>query len=289
MTRNASPGVWPAGYRSGPDDPRESPVRFGLVELDLLATYARAPIPFPLRVPSFGRFPGERDVLFAIAGATMRHRALADEDGPTGLGDQLATALAGRSGTVDLVLTGTGDPGGVVAIIHGDHALLCRQTLSDAATELVEVRRVHVDGLADAVVGQLPPLPGAKTMPVRVPTAAARGIFQSSARSHGGPGNRLFQVAARYGCSVEDLDALVQAGNAVTGGGQLGATVVSEHGRDVRAGAELSWVDGPAGRLRIAVEPGGGHGWVSVNPLHPKELRAAVADLAALAGRRRRH
>jgi hypothetical protein len=37
---------------------------FGLVELDLLATYTGATIPFPLEIPSFGRIPDERDELF---------------------------------------------------------------------------------------------------------------------------------------------------------------------------------------------------------------------------------
>jgi hypothetical protein len=268
-------------------DRGEPVVRFGLVELDLLATYAGASIPYPLRVPSFGGIPGERDVLFAVAGATMRQRALADEDGPIGIGDDLAAGLAARNGTVQLVLSAAGDPVGIAAIVEHDQALLCRQTLSDAATELVEVRPVELDGLADALVDLIPPLRGARTIPVRIPTAAARLLLRSH-RDNGGPSNRLYQIADRYRCSVDDLDLLVQAAKAVTGGGRLGAALAAEHGKDVPTGTELSWMDSPAGRSRITVEPGEDHGWLSVNPLHPNDLRAAAIDLVALVRRHRR-
>lgn len=256
--------------------------QFGLVELDLLAAYAGASIPFPLRVPTFGQYPGERDVLFGIAGATLRERELADEDGPTGLGDDLAAALAGRRGTIDLVLHGAGDPGGFVAIIEHGQALLCRQTLGAATAELVEVRSVPLDDLANTIAGLIPPLPGAKLMPTRLPTAAALVILRNNV------GNRLFQIADRYGCSIDDLDAIVHAGNAATGTGQLGATVVSEHGKDVRAGAELSWVDGPGGRLRVTIEPGEDRGWVNINPLHPSDLRTAIVNMVAQVRQHRR-
>ncbi len=255
---------------------RAAGVRFGLVELDLLATYAKASIPFPLKVPSFGRIPGERDVLFATAGATLRHRGLADEDGPVGLGRDLVDALASRTGTIDLMLSGSGAPVGVVAIVHRNRVLLCRQTLSDAPTELVEVRRVSSDGLVDALVEAIPRLAGAKTMPVRIPTEALRAVHHE--RAHG---SQLYGIASRYGCSVDELAALISAEESVIGSGQLGATVPSKRGKDVRVGSELSWLDGPAGRLRIS----GQNDWMSVNPLHPNDLRTAIQNLVALVRR----
>src|SRR2546429_471587 len=104
-----------------------APAELGLVELDLLATHAGATIPFPLRVPSFGRLPGERAELFAAAGETLSLRELADEDGPTGLAAELAAALARRRGTVDLVA----NDARAVAILYGTQALLCRQRPGD--------------------------------------------------------------------------------------------------------------------------------------------------------------
>ncbi|MFL6145089.1 MAG: ESX secretion-associated protein EspG [Labedaea sp.] len=279
MTRNI-----PVEHRAERGGPA---VHFGLIELDLLATYAGASIPYPLRVPSFGGIPGERDVLFTVAAATMRHRALADEDGPIGIGDDLAAGLAARNGTVHLVLSAAGEPVGIAAIIDHDQALLCRQTLSDVATELVEVRPVELDGLADALVDLTPPLHGAKTIPVRIPTAAARLLLRSLG-DNGGPSNRLYQIADRYRCSVDDLDLLLQAAKTVTGGGRLGAALAAEHGKDVPTGSELSWMDSPVGRLRVTVEPDEDHGWLSVNPLHPNDLRAVAMELVALVRRRRR-
>lgn len=259
--------------------------QFSLVELDLLATYAQTKIPYPVQVPSFGKFPGERELLLGIAGDTLRLRGLADEDGPTDLGDDLVTALVDRRGTIDLVLGGTGRPEGFVAIIGGDSAMVLRQTLDGPGTELVDVWQVAVDDLAQTMAGLIGSLTGARIMPLRVPMAAVRALYELRARGNGGLGNELYEITGRYGCSVDDLDALVRAGDAVTGGGQLGATVVSEQRKDVRAGTELSWLDSPGGRLRVAVEQYGGVPWMSVNPLHPRELHAAIADLVTLVRR----
>jgi hypothetical protein len=229
-----------------------------------------------LKVPSFGRIPAERDVLFATAGATLRHRDLADEDGPVGLGRDLVDALAGRTATIDLMLSGSGAPVGVVAIMHRNRVLVCRQTLSDAPTELVDVRRVGSDGLVDALVEAIPRLAGAKTMPVRIPTAALRAVHDEQAHD-----SQLYGIASRYGCSVDDLATLIGVEGSVIGSGQLGATVVSKHGKDVRVGSEVSWLDGPAGLLRISDQSG----WMSVNPLHPNDLRTVIQNLAALVRR----
>lgn len=244
---------------------------FGLVEFDLLATHTGASIPFPLRVPSFGRIPGERQVLFTTAGATLRHRALADENGPTGLAGELAAALARRRGTLDLVLTGSAEPVGVAAVVHRDRVLLCRQTLDDTRTAMVDVRHLPLDGVVDALHDLIPPLPAAKIMPLRVPVAAVRAVHETGAA-------QLHRIASRHGCAVEDLDALVRAGGTVVGGGQLGACAVSDHGPDVRLGTELSWLDSPGGRMRVTTH----HGWLSVNPLRPNDLHTAIAELVTL-------
>jgi EspG family len=262
-------------------------VRFGPVEFDLLATYARAAIPYPLQVPSFGRFPGERDLLFGVAGDTLRQRDLADEDGPVGLGDELVVALSARRGTVDLVLGGPGHPMGFVAIVHRDDAVVCLQILDSSTAEPVQVRHAAAGDLPRVIAGLIPPLPGAKILPVRVPTVAVRELYQLRARSGDRLGNELYQIASAHGCSADDLDTLIEAADAATGGGQLGATTVSEHGRDARTGAELSWLDGPGGRLRIVVETSGGTEWMSVNPLHPRELYAAITEMVTLVRRHR--
>src|ERR1044072_685738 len=80
-------------------------VHFGLVELHLLAAHAGVRFPFPLRIPEFGRIPGEREVLLAAAGVTLRARGLARERGPIGVAAEGGTALREPPGAVGLVLT----------------------------------------------------------------------------------------------------------------------------------------------------------------------------------------
>lgn len=258
--------------------------RLGLVELDLLATHAGASIPYPLRVPSFGRIAGERDELFAMAGETLRLRDLADEDGPVGLAAELVAALTNRRGTVDVVITGSDGPVAVVAIVHGHRALLCRQTPQDAADLLVDVRHVALDDLVEVLVGLVPPLPGTKTMPVCLPTAGLRAAHELVTSGEPNLEHRLYDVIAEHGGRADDLDALLAAADGATGGGQAGATRRSALGMDVRAGAELSWLDTPRGRLRVGAEPTrGGHEWLSANPLRPHDLHVALAKLVELA------
>ena len=60
----------------------------------------------------------------------------------------------------------------------------------------------------------------------------------------------------------------------LTGRGQLGATR-----RKSRVGPELSWLDGPRGRVRVRTA----NGWTSVNSLRRNEFRAALSELATMA------
>jgi hypothetical protein len=77
--------------------------------------------------------------------------------------------------------------------------------------------------------------------------------------------------------ALDQLSALLPA---VYGRGQAGATRRSGTGGVVRAGSELSWLDGPQGRVRVS---GASAGWVSVNSLHPKTFRAEFDAIVATA------
>ena len=129
-------------------------VSFGLVELDLLAAHAGARFPFPLRVPEFGRIEGERDVLLAAAGMTLRMRGLAGERGPLGVAAEVVTALREYRGTVHLVLHGPGEVAGVVAMVYRSWALICDQPLTGDPSALVRIRRVAQNALADELIGR---------------------------------------------------------------------------------------------------------------------------------------
>ena len=59
-------------------------------------------------------------------------------------------------------------------------------------------------------------------------------------------------------------------------------TATTRHQDEVtRADAELSWLDGPQGRVRVVRAD---DGWVSVNPLRPADLRFAL-DRCAMTAR----
>lgn len=235
-----------------PATARRYGVHFGLVELDLLATHAGVRFPFPLRVTEFGRIAGERDVLLAAAGVTLRARGLAGERGPLGVAAEVVTALREYRGTVDLVLTGPGVAVGVVAMVYRSWALICRQRLTgDPAKNGVQIRRVAQSSLADELTGMVPEVESAIAMPITLPPDG------------GDPG------------ALDELGRLLPE---LTGAGQLGATR-----RDAgRTGTELSWLDGPRGRVRVNRTE---DGWLSVNPLRHNEMRRAVNDLAVLVRR----
>lgn len=233
-------------------------VRFGLVELDLLAAHAGARFPFPLRVPEFGRIAGEREVLLAAAGATLRSRGLAGERGPLGLAAEVVAALRGYRGAVDLVLTGPGAAVAVAAMVYRSWALICAQRLTgDPAANGVRVRRVAQNALADELIGMVPEVGSAATMPITLP-----------------PGGT--DPAA-----LEELGVVLPE---VTGAGQLGATR-EDGGGATRAATGLSWLDGPRGRVRIDRAR---DGWISVNPLRHSDIRLAL-DNSAMIARRGHH
>lgn len=243
--------------------------RFGLVELDLLATHAGTTIPYPLRVPSFGRVPAERDELYATAAEALQVRGLADADGPAGLAADVVAALARRRGTVDLVVRGPAGERGAVALVYGKHAVLCKQDFT--GEQLVDVRRIPLSAVASALTALVPNLAAATAMPVRLPAAAA----QVKTGHH--------HVVTEHGGDPDELDALTDLINEVAGGGQLGATTTTRESgdiRDTRSGPELSWLDTPSGRVRVTTPPQqASDGWISVNPLSPNTLHSAAEDL----------
>ena len=238
--------------------------RFGLVELDLLATHAGAAIPYPLTVPSFGRVPPEREVLFAAASETLTFRQLADANGPLGVAADLVTALGRRRGTMDLVVRTATGALSAVAIVYGRSALLCTQQ-DDG---MVDVAKIPLSAVPTELMALIPELAAAATIPVQLPAAAARAAGTADphtlVRDHGG--------------DPDELDALTTLLTDVTAGGQLGATVTARNGKDARTGAELCWLDTPTGRVRVTMPAT--DGWLSVNPLSPNTLRSTAEELA---------
>ena len=246
-------------------------VYFGLAELDLLTTHAGVRMPYPVRVPSYGRTGAERAAVLAMAGATLTARGLADDNGPIGLAAELVSALRSRPRTVDLVLTGiAGGPVGVLALRYGSATLVCRQPLTPAHAKRVAVTRLGQDELADELCRDVPKLAGATVVPISLDA----GVLAAASAAAGEPAravrDRLRVLTNAAGGDPDELDRLTVLLPTVTGRGQLGATSA---GRRV---AELSWLDSPSGRVRI---DRGRDGWVSVNPLHPKDIHRFVRRL----------
>jgi hypothetical protein len=223
-------------------------VYFGLAELDLLATHAGARFPFPLRVPEFGRIAGEREVLLAAAGVTLRARGLAGERGPLGVAAEVVTALREHRGTVDLVLAGPEVALGVVAMVYRSWALICHQELAGNG---VRIRRVAQNALTEELAGTVPDVESVVAMPVTLPPDG------------GDPG------------VLDELGRLLPE---LTGAGQLGASRRAAG----RAETELSWLDSPRGRVRVNRAE---DGWTSVNPLRDNEIRYTLDSLATIARR----
>ncbi|TCO59471.1 ESX secretion-associated protein EspG [Actinocrispum wychmicini] len=234
-----------------------SGVYFGLVELDLLAAHAGARFPFPLRVPEFGRIEGERQVLLAAAGSTLRGRGLASERGPVGPAAEVVTALREFRGTVDLVLAAPEAVVGVVAMVYRNWALICGQPQTGDPAALVLVRRVAQNALADALIEMVPEVAPAQAMPITLP---------SDSVDHADP------------AVLDELGELLPE---LTGRGQLGATR-RVAGVATRSGTELSWLDSPRGRVRLDHTA---DGWLSMNPLRHNDIRFTLDDLAMIARR----
>lgn len=185
-----------------------------LVEMDLLATHAGVPFPFPLRVPSFGRRTDERDMLLAEAGHALCDRGLATAHGPAGVAAELVTALREHRSAVDLVVIGNGTVTGMVAMVYGDQAMLCRQPLHAERAGTVRVTRIAATALADEFAGLIPNTSAVKALPITLPPGV--------------------------------VDQLVDLFPALTGQGQLGVT------RGGSRPLEVSWLDSPSGRVRVS-------------------------------------
>jgi hypothetical protein len=242
-------------------------VHIGQIEFDLLATHAGVAVPFPLRVPSFGRIQAERDLLLATAGQTLWLRGLADADGPRGPAAEIVTSLREHRGAIDLVLTDPERTAGVVALVYGSWALVCAQTLDDPAGPITVWRGPEML-LTDEVYRLIPRRAAANVLPIALPGAVVHPTEEIDER-------RLREQVREHGGDPVALDQLAGALPSVAGRGQFGVTRGG-----LRAGPELSWLDGPRGRVAVSRTDGG---WVSVNPLRPDKIRTVLSELVTIA------
>jgi len=265
-------------------DTRHDGLQFGLVELDLLATHAGVPFPYPLRVPSCGRDVAETERLLAEAGHALQVRGLAAAHGPVGVAADLVSALREHRGTVDLVVVGaTGTATGVVAMPDRAGSLLCGQEFGGGLGP-VWVRRVPGHVLTDELAAVVPDVQAAPALPITLPPGAVREALRVLGTDTGEPDEdatrqRLRDLLRTHGGDPGGVDLLTELLGTVTGRGQLGATRRTMAGSG-RAGPELSWLDGPRGRVCVVHT---GDGWTSVNPLRRGEFLQALSEAAMTA------
>jgi hypothetical protein len=255
--------------------------RFDLVELDLLATHAGVPFPFPLRVPSFGRTAAERDEELAAAGQALSARGLANGFGPLGIAAEVVTALREYRGTVDLVVGGEDAATGVAALVYRTTALVCGQSFEGGQAGPVRVRRIPQTAVADELVGSVVAVSAAPTLPITLPP----GVVHDALRlvGHCGDNESTRSLVRRLirdrGGDPDVLGRLIGLLPTVTGRGQVGVTRRAGAGH-TRAGTELSWLDSPSGRVRIDQAD---NGWTSINPLRCNDFRLAISASASVA------
>ncbi|MDQ3790644.1 MAG: ESX secretion-associated protein EspG, partial [Actinomycetota bacterium] len=237
------------------------------------------PFPFPLRVPSFGRLAGERDVLLADAGRALCDRGLATGHGPAGMAAELVTALREYRSAVDLVVLGTDTAIGAVAMVHGNRALVCRQAFGAEPGD-VSVTRVPATALTDELARLIPSAAPAATLPITLPPGVVGDTLRLVGNTADTPATRRMvrELIRERGGDEAALDQLVNLLPVVTGRGQLG--VVRRTGGTVDRPLELSWLDSPRGRVWVS---GDDRGWTSVNPLRPADLVRITREAATLA------
>jgi hypothetical protein len=198
---------------------------------------------------------------------------------------EVVTALREYRSAVDLVAVTEHSSVGAVALVYDSWALVCTQDLTEGDTGTVSVRRVADTALAATLRPLVPAAEPARSMPIMLPTPvvdAAQRLVEA-ATDDAELASRLRELMRDHGGDPAALDQLAGLLAALTCRGQLGVTRRG-HGGGERAGTELSWLDGPMGRVRVHR---GADGWVSVNPLRPAALRHALDDLAMIARERR--
>jgi ESAT-6 protein secretion system EspG family protein len=262
------------------------------VEVELLCAFAEVLAPFPLEIPSSGETDVERLVLFQGARQLLTERGLADDGGPLGLADDFVYLLGHATGVLDLVLAKERPTLAAVLMNYRDEALLVTQDL-EAPDRMIRMKEL--------LVGLVPALGGSPASPFNLPRQAVENALRTmlerapqdtGRRADSSDVDSTIEIRVPDPLRSEEIDELLSTHGIdervvrrmvthlqpALGSGQAGVAK-RDNSEDQwrRAGEELRWMDTPRGRLRLA-EDGE---WISVNPLPPDELRAALRRLAS--------
>lgn len=255
------------------------------VEVDLLCTFAEVEPPFPLEIPSTGESDLERTIMFAGAREQLTDRGLADDEGPLGVADDFVYLLRNATGVLDLVLAQEKRTLAAAVLTYRDEALLVTQDAADPEA-LLRMKALSLDDAVEELLGLIPKLDASMSAPFNLPRRAVENAF-SALVSHmpeddHAPeplrSDEVDELLRTHGIDERVARRMVSHLQPVTGNGQAGVAKRDQtEDQWHRAGAELSWLDTPRGRFRLA-EDGE---WISVNPLQHDEIRAALRKLAS--------
>lgn len=256
------------------------------VEVDLLCTFAEVAAPFPIDVPASGESEVERAVLFRDAAERMRERGLADERGPLDVAEEFVYLLRACTGVLDLVVTTDEGTRAIAVLTARDDALVVSQDSADQFG-MIRLLPTTVDDAVARVARRIPRADAPLTTPFTLPRRAIQSAFEAMVtRMPEDGGDPVPMTAAEidellrsHGVSDRVANRMVSALNPVVGHGQAGIALRDEtEDQWHRTGPELTWLDTPRGRYRLAAED---DGWMSVNPLSADDLRAELRALAA--------
>ena len=256
------------------------------VEVDLLCAFAEVEAPFPIDVASAGEDEVERAVLYREAAEAMRDRGLADERGPLDVAEEFVYLLRACTGVVDMVVHTESGTRSVAVLTARDDALLVHQDTADQFG-MVRMLPTTVDDAVSRLARMVPQAETPLTAPFTLPRRAVQNAFQemvSRLPADGGDpvpmsADQIDELLGRSGISDRVSSRMVAALTPSVGSGQAGVALRDEtEDQWRRSGPELSWLDTPRGRYRLAVAED--DAWMSVNPLSQADLRAELRALA---------
>lgn len=248
------------------------------VELDFLwESGGFGELPYPLTVPSHGDTMEQRAALRTQVLAGLAQRGLVDGDGRPRphLADLLAV-LAAPQLSIDSVQVSApnAEPRLALAAASGADAVLA--VLESGS---MSVQRVPADGLASAIVGQLPAAPRGTEKSITVPLE----------RLIAGPGADFLQRRPRttdggVARADEDRKALARLhAQERQRGGQIGANARNRAGGKGRAPV-LSWFDTETGRYLTQASRGtDGRDWIIIAPADAPTLRHRLGEMLSVA------
>lgn len=250
--------------------------RLTSLELDFLwESFGGGELPYPLDVRCHGDTLEERAALRQRTLSDLAGRGLVGEDGrPQPYLEDVFGVLTGPDFSLDSIQISA--PGAehrvAVAAALGGHGVLAVQD-----TRGVVLESVPADGLAGAIVGQLPAAPRGREKSITVPLEQlVRGPGADFLQRRAGAPGDIHSTADSDRKALARLHAQPRLR-----GGQIGANARSRGGSRTRTPV-LSWFDTDTGRYFTQASRGhDGRDWIVIAPADAPTLRHRLAEMLA--------